>query len=373
MADVNDIALTGGVRYPRGIVKVGGQLITGWLSLEVVNSAHRSADTFRLVFSSSMLPPQRNLQWFASQRTMEVEIYAGFPKDPQHYTEKDLEQLILGRVDELSPDFPAGTLELNGRDNTALFIDTKTSEHFANKTSSQIAQTLAARHGLNAVVTPTTRMAGSFYSSDFVDTTQQQSEWDLLSYLANVEGFDLYVSGNTLYFTERAAPSANHYLLQWTPPDPQMAYARSNVVELQFSRNLTIAKGISVEVRSWNAKAKKGFSAFWPKQGKTTLPGQAAAQTQRYRYTVPGLTQDSAQQRAQAMYEHIVSHEMHLNAAMPADNLLTVAQTIRVQGTKTDFDQIYYPENITRTLSVTEGYRMNVSAKNTSPDLEITS
>ncbi|WP_369040613.1 hypothetical protein, partial [Stenotrophomonas maltophilia] len=144
-------------------------------------------------------------------------------------------------VDELSPDFPMGTLELNGRDNTALFIDTKTSEHFANQTASQIAETLAARHGLKAVVTPTTRMSGSFYHSDFVDTTQQQSEWDLLSYLANVEGFDLYVSGNTLYFTQRAASSDNHYLIQWTPPDPQRDYARSNIIDLQFSRNLTIA------------------------------------------------------------------------------------------------------------------------------------
>lgn len=373
MADINDVALTGGVRYPRGIVKIGGQIITGWQSLEVVNNAHRSADTFRMVFVSSMLPPQRNLQWFASQRKIDVEVFAGFPKDPQHYTEKDLDQLILGRVDELSPDFPMGTMELNGRDNTALFIDTKTSEHFANKTASQIAETLAARHGLKAVVTPTTRMSGSFYNSDFVDTTQQQSEWDLLSYLANVEGFDLYVSGNTLYFTQRAARPTNHYLIQWTPPDQNMDYARSNIIDLQFSRNLTIAKGISVEVRSWNAKAKKGFSAFWPKQGKTTLPGQSTSPTQRYRYTVPGLTQEAAQQRAQAMYEHIISHEMHLTAGMPADNLLTVAQAVRVQGTQTDFDQVYYPESITRTLSVTDGYRMNITAKNTSPDLEITS
>src|SRR6218665_3852459 len=197
MADINDISLTGSVRYPRGIVKIGGQIITGWRSLEVANNAYRSADTFRIVFVSSMLPAQRNMQWFASQRSMEIEVFTGFPKDPQYYSEKDLDRLILGRVDELTPDFPMGTLELSGRDNTALFIDTKTSEHFANKTASQIAQTLAERHGLNAVVTPTTRMSGSFYNSDFVDTTQQQSEWDLLSYLANVEGFDLYVSGNT--------------------------------------------------------------------------------------------------------------------------------------------------------------------------------
>lgn len=373
MADINDLSSLGSVRSPRGVVKVGGDIITGWQSLEVENNAHRSADIFRVVFVLDLLPSQRNAQWFAGQRLMDIEVLTGFPKDPQHYTPAELDSLILGRVDDITLDLPAGTLELVGRDNTALFIDTKTSEHFANKTSSQIAQTLAERHGLKSVVTPTTRMAGSFYKSDFVDTTQQQSEWDLLSYLANVEGFDLYVKGYTLYFTQRAAPSPDHYRIQWTPPSQHQGYAWANIIDLQFSRNLTIAKGISVEVRSWNSKAKKGFSAFWPKQGKTTRPGQSAAQTQRYRYTVPGLSQDATQQHAQQLYQHIVSHEMKLTASMPADNLLSISQTISVLGTNTDFDQVYYPETITRTLSVDEGYRMNITAKNTSPDLEVTS
>lgn len=372
MADINDLSSLGSVRSPRGVVSVGGDIISGWQSLEVESNAHRSADTFRVVFVLDLLPAERNAQWFSRQRTLPVEVRTGFPKDPQHYTSAELDSLIIGRVDDVTLDLPAGTLEITGRDNTALFIDTKTSEHFANKTSSQIAQTLAARHGLKSVVTPTTRMAGSFYSSDFVDTTQQQSEWDLLSYLANAEGFDLYVKGNTLTFTQRPAPSPNHYRIQWTPPDAHQGYAAANIIDLQFSRNLTIAQGISVEVRSWNSKAKKGFSAFWPRQGKTTRPGQATAQTQRYRYTVPGLSQDAAQQRAQQLYQHIVSHEMKLTASMPADNLLSVAQTMLVQGTKTDFDQVYYPETLTRVLSVDEGYRMSITAKNTSPDLEIT-
>ncbi len=373
MADINDLSALGAVRYPRGVVSVGGEIISGWQSLEVENNAHRSADTFRVVFVLDLLPAERNAQWFSRQRTLPVEVRTGFPKDPQHYTPAELDSLIIGRVDDVRFDLPAGTLELVGRDNTALFIDTKTSEHFANKTSSQIAQTLAARHGLQAVVTPTTRQVGSFYKSDFVDTTQQQSEWDLLSYLANAEGFDLYVKGNTLYFTQRPPLSPDHYCIQWTPPDAHQGYAAANIIDLQFSRNLTIAQGISVEVRSWNSKAKKGFSAFWPRQGKTTRPGQASAQTQRYRYTVPGLSQEAAQQRAQQLYQHIVSHEMALSASLPADNLLSVAQTILVQGTQTDFDQVYYPETITRVLSVDEGYRMSITAKNTSPDLEITS
>jgi phage protein D len=265
-----------------------------------------------------------------------------------------------------------GTIELSGRDLTAALIDTKTSEHFANQTSSQIATTLAKRHGLTPVVTATKTKAGDYYKDDHASTTQQQSEWDLLTFLANVEDFVLYVKGQELHFEPRPGEQTSHYAIAWDAPNAHRAYPIVNAVSLQFSRNLTIAKGVTVEVHSWNAKKKKGFSASWPKDANAVQPGKSAAKTQVYRYNIAGLTQDKALQRAQSIYKQIIAHEMRLTAYLPADNVLDCTKTMMVRGTGTGFDQVYYPESVMRSMSLTEGYRMNIRAKNTSPELEVT-
>jgi hypothetical protein len=43
---------------------------------------------------------------------------------------------------------------------------------------------------------------------------------------------------------------------------------------------------------------------------------------------------------------------------------MTTRATIRLVGTGTDWDQLYYPDTVTRRLSVQDGYRMDVRAKN---------
>lgn len=372
MPDLNGLPVLPHARQPRGAVKLNGEVIAGWVSFEVDNNAYRSADTFRVVFVVSMLPATRDPAWFAEQSSMMVEILAGFPDDPENYTPADLDSLIYGQTDEVMFDPVRGTIELSGRDLTAALIDTKTSEHFANQTASQIATTLAKRHGLTPVVTATKTKAGDYYKDDHASTTQQQSEWELLTFLANVEDFALYVKGKELHFEPRPSEQTDRYVIAWEPPSLDRGYPVANVISLQFSRALTIAKGITVEVHSWNAKQKKGFTASWPKAAKAVQPGQAAAKTQVYRYTIAGLTQDKALQRAQSIYRQIIAHEMRLTGYLPADNVLDCSKTLLMRGTGTTFDQVYYPESVTRTMSMNEGYRMNIRAKNTGPELEAT-
>lgn len=370
MSDLNTLPVLPSVRQPRGAVKVNGELIPGWASWEVDNNAYRSADTFRVVFIVSMLPSTRDAAWFAAQSSMFVEILAGFPADPQNFTASELDSMIYGQTDEVLFDPTKGAIELSGRDLTAALIDTKTSEHFANQTASQIAMTLAQRHNLKPVVTATKTLAGDYYKDDHSSTTQQQSEWELLTFLANVEDFVLYVKGQELHFEPRPSEQTDHYVIAWDGPNADRGYSVANVVDLRFSRALTIAKGITVEVHSWNIKQKKGFTASWPKAAKAVKPGQSGAETQIYRYTIPGLTQDKALQRAQSIYRQIIAHEMRLTGYLPADNVLDCAKTLLVRGTGTAFDQVYYPESVMRSMSLNEGYRMNIRAKNTGPELE---
>ncbi len=359
-------------RQPRGIVKItdsngNSGYVDGWFSIEIDNNAYRSADTFRIVFVISQLPAAYSANWFSVQTVISVEIFAGFPSDPNNYGVNDLTSLLYGNVDDVTIDPVGGVIELSGRDLTALLIDTKTSEAFANNTSSQIAVILANRHGLTPVVTATTKIIGDYYAADHINTNTEKSEWEILSDLANIEGFMIFVKAKSLYFQSWPDSQSEPYVIQWQAPDSTTSTPQSNAVTLSFSRNLTISKGVTVEVHSWNTKQEKGFTESWPKTAKQVQAGQSAAKTQVYKKTVANLTPDSALDLAKKIYKQIILHEMKMDCYLPADLLLDCTKAIQVRGTNTAFDQTYYPENIRRTMSVSEGFRMNISAKNTSP------
>jgi phage protein D len=354
------------------MVKVGGQLMPGWIDWEIDNNTFYQADTFRVRFAMSLMPAGYGAAWWATQGTMMVEVFAGFPADPANFTVSDLDSLLYGQVDDITFDPVAGIVEVAGRDLTAGLIDTKTTEKWPNQTSAQIATTLAQRHGLTPVVTATTQKTGKYYEIDHIRMTDQRSEWDLLTWLAHQEQFVVYVKGQTLHFEPQPTTSQTPYVLQWAPPTADSAAPSFNGTAITFARNLTLAKDVIVKVRSWNAKNKKGFTktAQATHNKNTVLAGaaQPTGEAQTYSYVVPGLTPDEALRWAQAKLVEITAHEVRVTATLPADNLLGVTDIIKVLGTGTAFDQTYYPDSITRSMSIEGGYMMTVNAKNHSPE-----
>src|SRR6185312_3401672 len=73
------------VRQPRGMVRINGQQVPGWIEWEVESNAYREADTFHVTFALSVLVAPFDEAWFASQTTIGVEILAGFPADPDNF------------------------------------------------------------------------------------------------------------------------------------------------------------------------------------------------------------------------------------------------------------------------------------------------
>lgn len=355
-------------RSPRAIVKVAGVIVTGWVNWSVENNTLYQADTFRVQFAVNQLPDETDAMWFSDQSEAFVEILAGFPADPSNFSETDLTSLIYGRVDDIDFDPVSTTITLTGRDLTAAFIDSKRSLQFQNMTSSQIATKLAQEHGLTPVVTATSKRAGNIYAYDHVRQMNQRSEWDLLSFLADEEGFIVYVKGKELHFEPRPDEQDEPYEIRWETNAQGRPVA--NVMDLVLSRSLTVAKGVTVVVRSWNAKQAKGFTAYYPSKGKTTQAGQASPFGNQQIYTIVrgGLTSEQASFLAQRTHREITQHEMKLRARLPADDDLTTTSMLRLTGTGTKFDQDYYVDTIVRSMSVTEGYVMTASAKNHNPE-----
>ena len=310
------------------------------------------ADTYRVVLSSTAQPPGSNPDYWSTGAFDQIGISIGFEDEAavQH---------ILGQVDDIEYDLTGRTITLSGRDLSAPFIDTKTAEKFQNQTSSEIAQTLADRHGLGYDVEETDTKAGTYYNIDHTLLTQEQSEWDLLIFLAEQEGFDVWVSGNTLYFQPSPITTNPAYVIEWSEPGD--GTVQSNATFLKLGRSETLAKDIEVHVLSFNQKGQESIlgvaKAFGAKRAR-------AGKAQLYTFRRPNLTRDQAQQLAQSLLADITRHEMTLNASLPGDNILTTRTMVNLVGTGTAWDQLYYPDSVTRRLSLAEGYRMDVRAKN---------
>lgn len=356
-------------RQPRGVIKLNDTPIAGWVHFSVDSNRFSAADTFTARFVIAGLPAARNAAWFSAQKDLYVECFAGFPDDPNSYDASGLKSQIYGQADEIHFDPENGVIEVTGRDLTRVFIDSKTTQKWPNLTASQIVTQLAKSHSLTPVVTATTDKAGIYYEIDYVNMTDERTEWDLICYLAQTIGFQAYVKGKSLYFEpQTSADTAPKWPITWIAGDNGGPPA-CNVSHPVFTRNLNVSRGIQVVVRSWNAKQKKGFNASYPSsKASKLLPGGSQSKTQVYHKTIPGLTQDAATKRAEQIYKQLIQHEMLLEFESAADNDLSIRSVIPVTGTGTSYDQSYYPDSINRSMDIDGGYAMTVHAKNHSPD-----
>lgn len=343
-------------RQPRPVVLVNGIKLPAKavISADVTNASHFTADTYRLELTVGGLLPAFNPAYWADSQGDQVSIGVSLNGETP-------EPLIIGQVDDVDWDLTGRIITLTGRDLSAGFIDTRTAEKFQNQTSSQIAQTLAARHGLSANVAATSMQAGTYYEIDHAVVTQDQTEWDLLTYLAEREGFDVWVSGTTLHFQPPPAATGTPYLLLWSEPGDG-TYA-SNATNIRLGRSQTLAGDVIVDVRSWNQKQQRAFTVT-ARRSRKGKRGRKTGHAQTYVIIRPNLTKDQAQQLAEAKAEEITRHERTLTASLPGDNALTTRAMVRLAGTGTDWDQLYYPDTVTRRLSMQEGYRMELRAKN---------
>jgi phage protein D len=365
MTVLNTLPLVNAGRLPRGIVKVNGTALPGWVEWEVTNNTHRQADIFRVIYACGKLPPSQNAAWLTAQTNLQVAIFAGFPPNAQSFEASQLMQLILGYCDSMTFDPEKNTIEMTGRDLTSELIDTKTSEKFLNQQASQIAMTIASRHGFIPDVDPTGSLDGSYYEIDHARVNSGATEWDLLSELADNEGYNVWMDGTTLHFKSQDSSSAATYMIRWTPADSVRAYGQANAMRLRFTRNNMLSqKNTQVSVNSWNAKMKQKLS------GQATAARPNAVGTLNYVYSEPGLTQDQANTRAKEKLKGIIRNEMTLSASLPGDNILNVRALVQVAGTGTAFDQTYWPVSVTRRMSPDGGYEMDVEAKNHAPETE---
>lgn len=342
-----------------------GHVLPGAEAMTVETNSYYRADHFTLTFAISAGPPG----WWDQEPPWVLDVQVSLDEG------RSWTSLIIGEVDHMTVSLQTGTLVMEGRDLSARLIETKTQEAFINQTSSEVAAAIVARHAVDGftapVITPTTTLVGRYYIEDHVDGTLDQfsratTEWDLLTFLAQREGFDVFMQGTTLHFQPITLPTANPYIVQWDA-DNGSSVPRMNVTTLRMERSLTLAKDIEVWVRSWATQQGRGFT----KKAKATGAKSKGGAPQRYVFVRPNLTEKDAQDLANQLAIDLTKHERVIEFDQPGSLTLTPRNIVRLQGTNTSFDQTYFIDHINRSLSFHEGFRQSVRCKNSSPRSQV--
>ena len=364
-AALNDPEIRTGFRKPSLLVLLNGQPLTYAIDAEVTNNNHYQADRFSASF---WMGPGES--WWEAD-TVLLDIQASTDEG------QAFASLIIGEVANVTIDLLHRLVRVDGRDLTSRFIEAKTQETFRNQTSSQVAATLAGRHGLTADVVATNTLVGRYYVQDHDhlkhgEFTRTTTEWDLLTYLAGLEGYDVWVSGTTLHFKPATKPDATPWLVQWSIDEASVPV--SNAIELSLVRNLTLAKDLVVEVKSWSSAKGSGFTkiakASKQRGQKGTAKGGAKHEDepQKIVITRPNLTEDQAQKLATSVLAEETRHERVIRWREPADPVLTARSMVRLEGTGTSWDQAYFVASVQRRIGISSGFVMQIEAKNHSPE-----
>jgi hypothetical protein len=344
--------LNGTSRQPRIALTINGIQVTEIISASIHQNNFYAADHFVILVAVS----DTTLIWAQADI---VQINLRIAQD-----QGSTKSVIIGEADEVALDLASGTVTIRGRDYTAQFIETKTAEKFQNLTSSQVISKLAGRHSLTSQVTATTTPTGKYYDTDHAFITNEVSEWTLMTYLAGREGFDIFFSGSTLYFQPAADPNVNSPFEIFCSTSGTLPV--SNVQRLSLHRNLTLARDVIVKVISWNHEMKVPITAIQrAKKSKVGQTGSPPPTTYIFRET--GLSQSQAEEFAQAKLKELVLHERRIEFDIPGDLTVTPRSLIRLSGTGTDFDQIYFVAQVILTCTLAKGFSMRVMAKNASP------
>jgi phage protein D len=346
---------------------LNGINVAGVTEAEVRTSDHQAAGWFRAVVAFG-LDPAFTPAAFADMTQATAEIRVGLAHPGLPAIAATWQSLMTGTIDAITLDMTDGTAHVTGRDFTALFIDTLSAETFSNNTASEIAQTLALRHGLTPVVTATTTPVGRYYQeghdlSSLHRSSRTVTEWDLLSSLAEVEGFDLYVRNSSLFF---AAPitATLPTLWRWLPGGG----AATTLTTLQMERSLALARDIVVTVQSWNSRQAQMITQTVraSARGAVAASGTTSPATSTdYVLVRPNLTPEQAMTLATQTLSDLSRHERVITATMPGELALTPRSLVSLDGTNTAFDQTYLVDEITRRVTAHDGFTQTVRAVNT--------
>ncbi len=324
------------VRQAQIAVTINGTPVAGVTSANLSANAYLCADRFTVT---------------VAYQAGDVSIWSAVPLllDVQIGLNGAWQSLMTGYADSLDIDPVRQELTLHGRDLTSLLISAETAETFENQTASAIAADIAGRHGLTPNVAATTDLVGRYFQTGRTRSVLSQhsstiSEWDVLTWLGQREGFDVWVAGTSLNFQ----PPANSFA--------ELILAPGDCTAFRIHRSLDLAAGATVVVRSWDSVQAQSIT------GSATSGGSNSAGT-TFTTLRPNLSSADATQLAQRTLAELTTHAIEVECDMPGELSLMPRMNLNVTGTGTGFDGTYQIAEVERRLSFHHGFTQTVVAR----------
>ena len=333
----------------RAIVQNGPVLdLTG---AHLVFTDSLTADRFSL---SARLPPVGDLfrQFWTSQTNIEIDVQG------QHGGWGGYKSVIIGKVDSLSIDPIRNTLDICGRDLTSRLIQTPTRETFVNQTASEIAISLAIRHGLAPDVTRSESIVGRPDASgrarvSLPHHTSTATHWDILANLARAEDFEVYVSGSTLHFHPRVES------VGLINKDIDCR----DLLDLHVERVLPLAERPLIAIESWNSRAETTTRIDATLETSSSRQQQDGLDsgTATFPILLPNLTNADAKRLMAQYSREITRAQMRVMFSQAHAVDLPPRSIFRLTGTD-GLDGIYKVAMLEQRFHPHRGYRQNVTA-----------
>ena len=336
-------------RTPAVQLLLQGYPITGVISARVSSNNFYAADLFDLELSLDSDPEFGACFWSGVTDT-ELEVCFRVSCMTPFCS------VIRGRPDVIRIDPTLRTVQVQGRDLAGRLIDTAMAETFMNRTASELAASLATRHGLTPIITNTQSIIGRYYRNERELLTlnafsSSLTQWDFLSRLAQQEGFDLFVSGTELHFESRS-----------TSFTPRASFRPEDLIELKMDRMLPLATGIEVTVKSWNSRDHLAIVETVTSGTSAANDRESGPRTLSQVLIRPNLDSQSARSLAYKRLREIQPHDRTIRMLMPGDVDLAPRDVIQLEGTDSLFDSLYRIESVDRRFSTRSGFVQRVCA-----------
>ena len=253
---------------------------------------------------------------------------------------------VLGTVDHISYDVSNGLVELEGRDFMSRLIRPPPTQNFVNQTSSEIVATLAGAAGLAVEADATETIVGQFYQlehsrSSLNAFTRFATSLDIVTYLAQLEGFDCFVQDQTLFFLAQGSETQNTLI----DVANLASFGAPAVTRLRFDRRTAFDAGAQITVKSWNSRQRAAVEASFP----PSFEGNS-----NFVFIAPNLVDDAASQRAQTLHQDIVRHGLVVSGELAGYPWVDVRSGLQITNS-IGWDGLYKVDSTTKNVSARRG------------------
>ena len=315
-------------KAPRIWVQIAGTMFDTVMHADLVSAGSCKSSHFELTLALSR--KLESNQWLGTlSGGIAVKIYMRL-----HRGENNL-VMFEGLMDSLTFDAFSNVVSIRGRDYSSILIDSTYQESFYNQTASEVANSIATRHGFLPNITDTSTLIGGYSGGDHSQLllnvhSRITSEWDLLTHLAKIENVELFVDGTSLVFSPLSALNINC-----------IPVTKSMAKNIRFSKTFSLSGNSRLTVKSWNSWLGQLSQVTDPQSSEqdaavdTGLPDASGIEISIVK---PNLTPQGAENLCQRCLSSISERETGVEITMPGDMTIKPCDVISISGSGTGFN-----------------------------------